>query len=96
MATYLRSLVDEEVCIITGDGSNICGRLKGCDRATNVILSDAHERIYSKSKGVVKNELGLYIIRGDNVSVVGRIDKELENQIDYNTLNGEKIKPIKQ
>ena len=96
MATYLRSLVDEEVCVITGDGRTaICGRLKGCDRATNVILSDAHERIYSKSKGVVKNELGLYIIRGDNISVVGRIDKELENQMNYNTLNGEKIKPIK-
>ena len=33
-----------------------------------------------KSKGVVKNELGLYIIRGDNVSVVGRIDKELKTK----------------
>ena len=43
----------------------------------------------------LKEELGLYIIRGDNVSVIGEIDKELENKIDYNTLYGEKIKPVK-
>ena len=95
MANYLYSLVDKEVCIITGDGSNICGVLKGCDRATNVILSNAHERKYSKNEGVKKEELGLYIIRGDNVSVIGEIDKELENKIDFNTLYGEKIKPVK-
>ena len=52
MASYLYSLVDKEVCIITGDGSNICGVLKGCDRATNVILSNAHERKYFESKWI--------------------------------------------
>ena len=50
---------------------------------------------YLKNEGVKKEELGLYIIRGDNVSVIGEIDKELENKIDYNTLYGEKIKPVK-
>ena len=95
MASYLYSLVDKEVCIITGDGSNICGVLKGCDRATNLIISNAHERIYSKNNGVVKKELGLYVIRGDNVSVIGEVDKELENKLDFNTIYGEKIQPIK-
>ena len=95
MANYLYSLVDKEICVITCDGSNVCGILKGYDRATNLIISNAHERIYFKDKSVVKNELGLYIIRGDNVSVVGQIDKELENKIDFNTLYGEKIKPVK-
>ena len=50
---------------------------------------------YLKNEGVKNEELGLYIIRGDNVSVIGEIDKELENKIDYNTLYGEKIKPVK-
>ena len=49
MATYLRSLVDEEVCVYHGRREQhmfiiifitikiYIGRLKGCDRATNVI-----------------------------------------------------------
>lgn len=39
----------------------------GFDQTTNVILSDAIERIYSMDEGVEEQPLGLYIVRGDNM-----------------------------
>ena len=45
------------------------GILQGFDQTTNVILSDAIERIYSLEEGVEEAPLGLYIVRGDNMLV---------------------------
>ena len=35
------------VSIITNDGRNIVGVLRGFDTTTNLILDDCHERVYS-------------------------------------------------
>jgi hypothetical protein len=43
------------------------GTLKGYDQTTNVILTNAQERVFSLNDGVVVVPLGLYIIRGDNM-----------------------------
>ncbi|KAI9195134.1 hypothetical protein LWI28_012084 [Acer negundo] len=43
------------------------GILKGFDQATNIILDESHERVYSTKEGVQQLVLGLYIIRGDNL-----------------------------
>ena len=43
------------------------GLMKGFDQSTNLILSQCHERIFSLQDGVETVELGLYIVRGDNV-----------------------------
>lgn len=59
--------LEKAVSIITCDGRNIIGTLKGYDQVQNLILSDSHERVYSEDKGVVQQVLGLYIIRGDNM-----------------------------
>lgn len=45
------------------------GRFKGFDQATNVILEKCYERVFSKDNGVDQVPLGLYVIRGDNMSV---------------------------
>ncbi|KAJ0989123.1 hypothetical protein J5N97_007479 [Dioscorea zingiberensis] len=41
------SLVDQTISVITNDGRNIVGILKGFDQATNIILDESHERVYS-------------------------------------------------
>ncbi|KAI5079875.1 hypothetical protein GOP47_0005354 [Adiantum capillus-veneris] len=69
--TGLESLVDQTISVITNDGRNIVGVLKGFDQATNLILDESHERVYSTKVGVEPIVLGLYIIRGDNIAVVG-------------------------
>ncbi|KAK6269733.1 hypothetical protein POUND7_006838, partial [Theobroma cacao] len=67
----LESLVDrmQTISVITNDGRNIVGILKGFDQATNIILDESHERVYSTKEGVQQLVLGLYIIRGDNMYV---------------------------
>ncbi|XP_076065738.1 U6 snRNA-associated Sm-like protein LSm8 isoform X2 [Oratosquilla oratoria] len=68
MSQALESYVNHLVSIITADGRNIVGTLKGCDQTINLILDECHERVYSTQRGVEQVVLGLYIVRGDNVS----------------------------
>ncbi|GLJ34669.1 hypothetical protein SUGI_0697360 [Cryptomeria japonica] len=65
----LDSMMDQAISVITNDGRNIVGILRGFDQATNLILDESHERVYSTTAGVEQLVLGLYIIRGDNISV---------------------------
>ena len=53
--------------VVTCDGRNIVGTLKGFDQATNVVLRSSHERIFSADEGATKIDLGLYFLRGDNM-----------------------------
>ena len=55
------------ITVITNDGRNIVGNLRGFDQTTNLILDECHERIFSPEEGVQQEVLGLYIIRGDNM-----------------------------
>lgn len=43
--------------------------LKGYDQTVNLVLEDSFERVYSLKEPVEAVELGLYIIRGDNMYV---------------------------
>ncbi|XP_020585045.1 sm-like protein LSM8 isoform X3 [Phalaenopsis equestris] len=89
----LESLVDQTISVITNDGRNIVGILKGFDQATNIILDESHERVYSTKEGVQQLVLGLYIIRGDNI-VVGELDEELDANLDLSKLRAHPLKPV--
>ena len=52
MAAMLEGFVDKVVQVITNDGRNIVGLLKGFDQTTNVILDECHERVFSSASGV--------------------------------------------
>ncbi|KAG8373548.1 hypothetical protein BUALT_Bualt11G0036000 [Buddleja alternifolia] len=84
----------ETISIITNDGRNIVGVLKGFDQATNIILDESHERVYSTKEGVQQLVLGLYIIRGDNISIVGELDEELDASLDLSKLRAHPLKPV--
>ena len=45
----------------------IIGQLRGFDQATNLVLANSLERVFSSAAGVAQVALGLYIIRGDNM-----------------------------
>ncbi|GAQ84239.1 U6 snRNA-associated Sm-like protein LSm8 [Klebsormidium nitens] len=92
--TGLEPFVDQPVSVITNDGRNIVGILKGFDQATNLILDESHERVYSTAEGVEQLVLGLYIIRGDNVAVVGELDEELDSNLDLGQIKAEPLKAI--
>ncbi|CDY54443.1 BnaC02g45590D [Brassica napus] len=120
--TGLESLVDQIISVITNDGRNIVGVLKGFDQATNIILDESHERVFStkchlfnrilrnvsqifihnillwfslsECEGVQQLVLGLYIIRGDNIGVIGELDEELDASLDFSKLRAHPLKPV--
>ncbi|KNA11857.1 hypothetical protein SOVF_131280 [Spinacia oleracea] len=90
----LEPLVDQMISVITNDGRNIVGILKGFDQATNIILDESHERVFSTKEGVQQIVLGLYIIRGDNISIIGELDENLDADIELSRLRGNPLKPV--
>jgi U6 snRNA-associated Sm-like protein LSm1 len=58
--------------VLTNDGRIFTGVLKSFDQRLNIILADCFENVYSgKEVPVEKEEMGVYFIRGDNISMVG-------------------------
>jgi len=91
--SLLESFVDQTISVITNDGRNIVGVLRGFDQLTNVILDECHERVYSQN-GIEQVVLGLYIIRGDNVAIIGEIDTNIDSRIDFSSIKAEPLKPV--
>ena len=83
MSSGLAPLVDKLVTIITTDGRLLVGYLRGYDQTTNLILSGAQERTISPDEPCSTENLGLYVLRGDNVAVVGETDDEKDKVIDW-------------
>jgi U6 snRNA-associated Sm-like protein LSm8 len=82
----------ERVTVLTLDGRTMIGTLFSCDGSMNLVLQEATERIIRpRDEGVPSEEvpLGLYIVRGDSVAVVGRLDEELDKTIDWTKVHGE-------
>lgn len=79
---------------ITSDGRVIVGTLRGFDQTINIILEDAVERVYATTEGVSQIPLGLYILRGDNVAVIGLVDEVLDNQINFDEVRAEPLRPV--
>jgi len=94
MASGLESYINHTVSIITADGRNFIGTLKGFDQTINIILDESHERVFSPSSGVEQIVLGLHIIRGDNIAVVGLIDDSIDSRLDLANIRGEQIGPV--
>eukprot|EP00037_Helgoeca_nana_P008166 m.72883 g.72883 ORF g.72883 m.72883 type:complete len:93 (+) comp18761_c0_seq1:121-399(+) len=86
--------VNKIVTVVTQDGRVIVGMMKGYDQHLNLILDECHERVYSSDTGVVSLVLGLYIIRGDNIGVIGEVDTELDGQIDLEEVMAQPIPSV--
>lgn len=69
--------LDKKILVVLRDGSKIIGFLRSFDQFANIVLENAAERIivgYSYSD----IPLGLYIVRGENVVLMGEIDEAIE------------------
>ena len=74
MSATLESYVSRPVSVITSDGRNFVGTLKGFDQTINLILDETHERVYSGSQGVEQvrkfNDFSIMIHDPTNFQVV--------------------------
>ena len=90
----LKEYLGRDVTVITADGRNIVGKLRGFDKNVNIVLERSHERVFSVDKGVVKNDLGLYLVRGDNIVLVGLLDGEEDAARDLSDVKAQPLKPV--
>jgi len=91
----LQPFVNKQVTVLTSDGRILHGILTGFDQTTNLILTHTVERTFSLDKPTEINELGLYLIRGDNVALCGEVDEEVESKIDWTKVRAAPIKETK-
>ncbi|KAI5285191.1 hypothetical protein KEM52_002561 [Ascosphaera acerosa] len=94
----LSSYVNKRVCVLTVDGRTLVGTLLSTDQLTNLVLQNTIERIIREPddpEPSTEIEHGLYLIRGDNVVVVGEVDEAVDGQIDWTKVRGEVIKSTK-
>lgn len=94
MASALDSYVNNTVSIITADGRNFVGTLKGFHQTINIILDESHERVFSTTNGIEQVVLGLHIIRGDNIAVIGQIDEAIDSRLDFQAIRSEPLGPV--
>lgn len=59
MSHELDQFVNKIVSVITGDGRNIVGIMKGFDQTINLVLESSHERVYRANTGITQIPLGL-------------------------------------
>lgn len=78
--------IEKQVSVITNDGRNIIGRLRGFDQVCNIILEKSFEREFSKENGVLVLSLGLYVIRGDNIAVIGEVDVDKDKRTNWENI----------
>ncbi|KAL5480998.1 LSM8 [Sanghuangporus sanghuang] len=91
----LAGYVDHRVLLILQDGRTIVGVLSGYDQRSDIVLSEAVERIYSMDEGVEEVPLGLYLVKGDQILLIGELDEALDKAVDLSTVRAEPIAPIR-
>ncbi|KAI9313177.1 hypothetical protein BX666DRAFT_1980379 [Dichotomocladium elegans] len=69
--------VDKKLMVVLRDGRKLIGTLRSFDQFANLVLQDTIERIYvGNCYGDIPR--GIFLIRGENVVLLGEIDIEKE------------------
>ncbi|KAI0087364.1 hypothetical protein BDY19DRAFT_893323 [Irpex rosettiformis] len=91
----LQGYVDHRVLLILQDGRAIVGIMAGYDQKSNVVLSDSKERVYSMDEGVEEIPLGLYLVKGDQIVLIGELDENADQAVDLSSIRAEPLPPIR-
>ncbi|XP_022154301.1 sm-like protein LSM1B [Momordica charantia] len=77
LSTSLANYLDKKVLVLLRDGRKLLGILRSFDQFANAVLEGSCERVIV---GDLYSDipLGLYVIRGENVVLLGELDLEKE------------------
>ncbi|KAL9275630.1 Sm-like protein [Drosera capensis] len=78
LSTSLATYLDKKLLVLLRDGRKLFGILRSFDQFANAVLEGAYERVIV---GDLYSDipLGLYVIRGENVVLIGEVDLERED-----------------
>ncbi|KAI1083797.1 hypothetical protein F5B20DRAFT_576728 [Whalleya microplaca] len=87
-AAQLLDLTDKKLLICLRDGRKLIGILRSWDQFANLVLQDTVERIYVTTSEpsdpqptgyYADKQLGIFLIRGENVLLLGEIDLDKDD-----------------
>ncbi|KAK2449833.1 Small nuclear ribonucleoprotein family protein [Trifolium repens] len=77
LSTSLATYLDKKLLVLLRDGRKLLGLLRSFDQFANVVLEGACERVIVGDL-YCDVPLGLYVIRGENVVLIGELDSGKE------------------
>ncbi|RCI06123.1 Sm-like protein [Rhizopus stolonifer] len=79
-STGLIDSIDKKLMVVLRDGRKLIGTLRSFDQFANLVIQDTIERIYvGNCYGDIPR--GVFLIRGENVVLLGEIDVDKEEEI---------------
>jgi len=79
--------------VVLRDGRKLMGVLRSYDQFANLVLEDTIERIYH-GQTYADDPVGLFLIRGENVVLLGEIDLDEEDEIPLKPVPYAALKPV--
>lgn len=79
----LLDFVNKRVGVITNDGRMLVGNMLGYDQVCNIVLDKCVERVFEPNQPmqtISSDSLNTFIIRGDDIAVIGEIDSEKDDK----------------
>ncbi|CAD7088452.1 unnamed protein product [Hermetia illucens] len=87
---HLLDEVDKKLMVLLRDGRTLIGYLRSVDQFANLVLHRTIERIHVGTEyGDIPR--GVFIIRGENVVLLGEIDREKEVKLPLKEVSVEEI-----
>ncbi|KAI0348001.1 Sm-like ribonucleoprotein [Trametopsis cervina] len=84
--------VDRKMLVLLRDGRKLQGVLRSYDQFANLVLEDTVERIYHRDV-FAERKVGLYLIRGENVVLLGEVDLDQEEDVPIRQVDWEVLHP---
>ncbi|XP_019223548.1 PREDICTED: sm-like protein LSM1B isoform X2 [Nicotiana attenuata] len=78
-STSLASYLDKKLLVLLRDGRKLLGTLRSFDQFANAVLEGACDRVIVGDL-YCDIPLGLYIIRGENVVLIGELAQKAERE----------------
>ncbi|EMC94963.1 hypothetical protein BAUCODRAFT_34961 [Baudoinia panamericana UAMH 10762] len=95
-AAQLLDLTDKKLMVALRDGRKLIGVLRSWDQFGNLVLQDTVERLFVQNV-YADIDRGLFLVRGENVSLLGEIDLDKDDYIPepYQLASVEKVFALK-
>ncbi|QRV76254.1 U6 snRNA-associated Sm-like protein LSm1 [Ceratobasidium sp. AG-Ba] len=82
--------VDKKMIVVLRDGRKLIGVLRSYDQFANLVMEGTVERIHHED-AYADIRRGVYLIRGENVVLLGEVDLDREDEVPLRSVQPEDI-----